>query len=144
MIPVWWSVAGWLCYPSAPLRSLPAASMLAASSWVFGNPSRGLTDSLNLFATPWETAAKFSAVRLPLKRRVSKTPLHSAQSRFRKWAVCVANASLMSATPGNVNSCLHSRETLQFLLGTLMSVGKERETLMLRAWRNPVLRFEKG
>ena len=78
-------VCCWLTFPSVySLRSLPAANMLApaGSSRVtvvsFGNVSHRPVDSSNLFATPRGTAAKFSVVHLPLKRRVSRTPLPSA------------------------------------------------------------------
>ena len=77
-------VCYWLIFhPSASLRSLPAVTMLAASSRAtvvtFRNVSRRPVDNeSNLFATPQGTAAKFSVVHLPLKWRVSRTPLHSA------------------------------------------------------------------
>ena len=137
--PVCWSEAGWLSHPSASSQSLrvPAATMLAASSRVtvvsFGNFSLGPVDSSNLFATPRETAAKLSAVRLYLKRRVSRAPLHSACSRSRKWAVCFSNDWVAHARSWPIfgerhtASCLHSQKTLHFLLGTLiMLAGKER------------------
>ena len=116
---------------SSSSRSLDEATILAASSRgtvvTFGNSSQGSVDSSNLFATPREAAAKFSAVCLPLKRRVSKALLHSAHSRSRNWAGCVANDWVTRSLPivgeRHTNSCLRSQETFHFLLGTLMSVS---------------------
>ena len=128
--------------------------MLAASSRVtvvsFGNVSRRPLDSSNLFATPQGTAAKFSVVHFPLKRRVSRTPLHSAAAPIlnpesERRASQTIGSHLHEVDPSLVNatiSCLRSRETLHFLLATLMSVGKERGEL--HAGRNLVLRFQKG
>ena len=141
--PVLWSEAGWLSHLSAS-RSLPSASMLAASSRVtvvtFRNSSRRPVDSSNLFATHRETAAKFSAVHLPLKQRVSRTLLHSALSRSmlkvssvrrNDWVAhelcCCWSWPIVSERQSALtNSCLRSQETVHFLLGTFMSVSKER------------------
>ena len=97
--------------------------MLAASSRVTVVTFEPF-ESSNVFGTTRETAAKFSTVRLPLKRRVSRVPLHSAHSRSRKLDVWVAH-KVDIVGERHTNSCLRSQETLHFLLGTLMSVGKE-------------------
>ena len=149
------AVCCWLPFhPSASLRCLPAANMFAASSRVtvviFGNVYRRPVDSSNLFATPRGTAAKFSVVHLPLKRRVSRTPLHSAAAPIlnpesEQRASQTIRSHLHEVDPSLVTgerhttSCLRSQETLHFLLATLMSVGKERGEL--RTGRNLVLRF---
>ena len=161
----WWSETGWLSHPSASSRSLPTATMLAALSpaalVTFKNSSRGPVDSSNprLFATPRETAAKFSAVHLPLKQRVSRTLVHSALSRSIKRALFVANnwvahelcccGSWPIVGERHTNSCMHSQETLHFLLGTLMLVGKKRGQLvcdetLYSSWRKERSRMKAG
>ena len=75
-------VCCWLTFASVCLITELACSKhvgcFIARYGGFGNVSHRPVDSSNLFATPRETAAKFSVVHLPLKRRVSRTLLHSA------------------------------------------------------------------
>ena len=60
---------------------------------------RAGVDSSNLFATSQETTVKLSALRLPLKRRASRTSLRRAHSWSRRW-VCAPQTigSLMQLT----------------------------------------------
>ena len=109
-------VCCWLTFPSVySIRSLPAANMLAASSRVtvvsFGNVSHRQVDSSNRFATPRGTAAKFSVVYLPLKRQVSRTPLHSAAAPLlnpesKRCASQTIGSHLHEVDPSLVNATL--------------------------------------
>ena len=151
LYPVWWSVA--VVDFSIRLPHHGACLQPGGSSRVtvvtFGNSSRAIVDSSNLFAAPREAATKFSPVHLPLKRLVSRTPLHNAHILNLESEMCASQTigSHLKLThrwwaPRDTNSCLHSQETIHFLLGTLMLVGKKRGEL--HAGRNLVLRFEKG
>ena len=147
--PVWWSVAGWFSIRLPHYEACYVGCFIAGYMVSFGNVSRRPVDNSNLFATPRGTAAKFSVVHLPLKRRVSRTPLHSAAATIlnpeserraskRSGRTCTTLTHRQSGER-HTTSCLRSRETLHFLLATLLSVGKERGEL--RAGRNLVLRF---
>ena len=153
--PVWRSEAGF-SHTSASSRSLriPAATMLAASSRVtvqvvsFGNLSCRPADNSNLFATPRETAAKFSTVRCASPFEATTFWSAAPQRLFSIQKVsCVLRTQLNWVAHArswpidgerHTTSCPRSQETVHFLLETLMSVGR------LRAGRNLVLRFWKG
>ena len=81
---------GWLLQHGACLKQPCWAASSRVTVITFGNSSHGTVESSNLFAAPQEAVTKFSAVHLPLKRRVSKMPLHNAPILDRESELCAS------------------------------------------------------
>ena len=126
---VWWSVAGWLSHPSASSNRVSCFfAGCGGNFWKLLTQDRRQLKSFS--NTPGSSDQAFSAVHLPLKqwvlqRRCTTCPFSIQKvscvrckrlGRTRSWPI---------VDERHTNCCLHSSETIHFLLGTLMLIGKK-------------------
>ena len=122
---IWWYDRSWLTFPSVCLiKDLACSNHVGCFITGYGGkfrkllPGPGARRQLKSFRYTRETAAKFSAVRLPLKQRISTARSFSIQKvscvcvprnrlgRTQSWTIVVKRHTI---------SRLRSQETLHFL-----------------------------
>ena len=125
--PVWWSEAGWLSHPPASSRSVPAATMLAASrrlQWWFSETSPAGPSTAQIFLLHPRKQRPSSQLCVSLwsdeflERRSTARPfsIQRVSCVRRKWLGRTpreVDPSLVSATPST--ACALRRHLISFL-----------------------------